>query len=111
LRGRTHALRDLRLFLEGREEATYARGTSTCTDKKTFRRIDVACFTSPADMRSGRCQVALPADAVPSFKSAHNRIVWSLRVEGSIPRWPDLKDEFEIQVRPPRVPAADAAAA
>jgi hypothetical protein len=111
LHGRTHALRDLQLFLEGREEATYARGTSTCTDKKTFRRIDLAGFTSPADMRSGHCRVTLPADAVPSFKSAHNRIVWSLCVQGSIPRWPDLKDEFEIQVRPPRGPAASAAAA
>jgi len=34
------------------------------------------------------------------FRSTNNRIIWAIDVRGDIPRWPDLKEEFEIQVRP-----------
>jgi hypothetical protein len=102
LMGRTHVLRRLRIFLEAREEATYRRGTSTYTDKKPFLNIEVATTASAAEMSTGQARVNVPADTAPSFKSDNNRIVWTLCIRGDIPRWPDLNEEFEIQVRPAR---------
>jgi hypothetical protein len=101
LTGRTHVLRSLRIFLEGREEATYRRGTSTYTDKKPFLKLEVRTINDPTQMADGQARIALPLNTVPSFKSDNNRIVWVLKVEGEIPRWPDLKEEFEISVLPP----------
>ncbi len=37
---------------------------------------------------------------LPSFKASDNRIVWTLRVEGDVPRWPDVEVEFELEVGP-----------
>src|SRR5205085_10285465 len=34
--GRVEALQNLQVRLEGREEATYTRGTNTCTDRSVF---------------------------------------------------------------------------
>jgi hypothetical protein len=40
--GRTHTLQRVRIRLEGREEATYRRGTTTSTDKNLFARLELA---------------------------------------------------------------------
>ena len=101
LTGRTHALRNLKIAVEGREEATYRRGTRTSTDRKVFLTLDAASVDDPARMLEGRANVPLPNDSMPSFQSTNNRIIWSLKVSGEIPRWADLKEEFVIDVRPP----------
>jgi hypothetical protein len=41
-----------------------------------------------------------------SFKSANNKIVWTLQLSGEIPRWPDVSEEFEIDVLPQGGPPA-----
>jgi hypothetical protein len=101
LMGRTQILRNLKVFLEGREEATYRRGTSTYTDRKPFLKLELAATSNPTDMAAGQARITLPLDTVPSFKSDNNKIVWAVKVEGDIARWPDLKEEFEIPVLPP----------
>ena len=98
LAGRTDVLRGLRIFLEGREEATYRRGTTTSTDRKPFLKLDLAATTSPAEMAAGQARIRMPLDTVPSFKSDNNKIVWAIKVEGDIARWPDLREEFMIEV-------------
>ncbi len=35
-----------------------------------------------------------------SFASDHNAVVWAIHVHGEIPRWPDVNETFEIEVRP-----------
>lgn len=104
LTGRTQALRRLRIFLEAREEATYRRGTSTYTDRKTFFKLEVTPAENSGSIQNGEARLTLPEGLVPSFKGEHNRILWFLRVEGEIPWWPDMKEEYLIQVRP--VPAS-----
>jgi hypothetical protein len=100
LTGRTDVLRSLKIFLEGREEATYRRGTSTYTDKKPFLKLQLVATTNPAEMGAGQARITLPLDTMPSFKSDNNKVVWAIQVQGDIARWPDLKEEFEVQVRP-----------
>jgi hypothetical protein len=98
--GRIEMLRRLNLRVEGREEATYRRGTSTCTDKSLFFVAELADITSVHEMRSGVCQLTLPARVMHSFSSANNKIVWVLQVHGDIPRWPDIQDEYPLTVLP-----------
>lgn len=104
LTGRTHLLRKLLIQVEAREEATHRQGTRSSTDRKSFLKLEVATIEAPAELATGQGQVTLPADTVPSFKSANNRIVWAVRLKGEIPRWPDLQEEFEIWVRPAGFP-------
>ena len=44
--------------------------------------------------------IAFPAEAMHSFSGGNNRIVWTLHVKGDIPFWPDVSEEFEIEVQP-----------
>ena len=100
LSGRAAGVKRLKITLEGREEATYRRGTDTHTDRHTFASVLVIDTTEPYEMASGSSAVLLPADAVPSFKATHNKIMWTLKVVAEIPGWPDSDDDFEILVRP-----------
>lgn len=102
LRGAVGRLRRLRITLEGREEATYRRGTDTRTERRTFARGLVLDTTHPLQMRQGSTSVEIPGDLVPSFEATSNTVAWLLKLEGDIPRWPDVGDEFPITVRPRR---------
>jgi len=96
--GDTRRLRRFRIQLEGREEATYRRGTDTHTDKSVFALIDLADATTAADIAAGAARVQLPAETMHSFASQNNKVVWALHVRGDIPRWPDIDDEFPFTV-------------
>ncbi|MFT3869096.1 MAG: DUF3592 domain-containing protein [Nibricoccus sp.] len=98
--GRTDRLSRFQLSLEGREEATYRRGTDTPTDKETFSRIQLLDTTDPTAMQAGSAKVQIPAGAMHSFKAPNNKIIWALKLHGTIPRWPDVKEEFSYEIAP-----------
>jgi len=98
--GSTRRLQRVRLFLEGREEATYTRGTSIHTDSEVFGVINLADTSERAGMRSGQARLTMPGNTVPTFHSEHNGIVWVLRIHGQSQRRPDIDEEFEINVVP-----------
>jgi hypothetical protein len=100
LDGRANRLQRLQITLEGREEATYRRGTDTRTDKEAFATIQIVDTTDPVAMHSSSAKLHVPPGAMHSFKSANNKILWVLKVHGDIPRWPDIKDEYPIEVAP-----------
>ena len=54
------------------------------------------------DLRRGKVKLAIPADTMHTFKSRNNRILWVLQVKGDIPRWPDIGDEYPLEVLPQR---------
>src|SRR5262249_33168227 len=97
---RLQNIRELRIFLEGREETTYRRGTSTYTEKEVFVKRDITRVTDPLMMSSGTAKVILPADSMHSFSSANNKIIWVIRLEADIEWRPDLNEEFPIIVLP-----------
>lgn len=105
LSGRTQVLRGLKLVVEAREEARYRRGTSTYTDRKPFLNLEVYASASSLEPETGHASIALPVESVPTWTGDNNKIVWVIRVHGEIPRWPDLKEEFVIEVHPPRAKA------
>ncbi|MBK9991906.1 MAG: DUF3592 domain-containing protein [Verrucomicrobia bacterium] len=100
IEGRIDRLQRLQISLEGREEATYRRGTDNVTDKEVFARIPLLDTVDPIAMHSGSAKLQIPPDAMHSFKSANNKIVWALMLHGEIPRWPDIKDEYPYGIAP-----------
>ncbi len=102
-RGSVHRLHRLRIFLEGREEATYQRGTSSYVDREVFARLLLAEITSWMEMNRGTAQCLLPMHTLPSFTAEHNKVIWALKVEGTIAHWPDVNEEYLITILPGKV--------
>jgi hypothetical protein len=48
----------------------------------------------------GQAQLLIPKDSMHTFTAAHNEIIWSLKVHGDVPRFPDVSDEFPIAILP-----------
>ncbi|HEY4761999.1 MAG TPA: DUF3592 domain-containing protein [Thermoguttaceae bacterium] len=94
----------LSLSLVCHEEATYQQGTNTRTETKEVFRQELYRrdnFEIPPGIPfETDCQVTVPADAMHSFKSTHNKIDWKLVVEGNIAGWPDFKRAFSVIVYP-----------
>ena len=100
--GNTSKVTAFTLTLEGRESATYRRGTNTHTDKHVFARLPIVTLDSPASLLTGRTSLSVPHKTMPTFKGENNAIEWVLTVKGSIPRWPDVHDEYAIIIIPTR---------
>lgn len=98
--GRVSKVRRLRITFEGREEATYTRGTNTVTDKHTFATFDIADTDDPVAIDTGRSVLTLPRGTVHSFEASNNKIKWTIKVHGTIKLWPDIESEYAIVVRP-----------
>ncbi len=100
LSGGTGGVRRLKVTLEGREEAQYRQGTSTRTDKEVFAVMPLVDTTDPYLMANGSTSFTVPESTLPSFRSEHNKIVWTIKAELEIANWPDSEEEFEVLVRP-----------
>lgn len=98
--GRSGMLQKLRVILEGREEATYRRGTSTSTDTKVFSEITAFETTEREFLAQGSARVVVPLTLMHTFEANNNKVLWRLRVRGEIPRWPDVDDEYPVHVLP-----------
>ena len=99
-RGNVRRLRNLRISLEGAERATYRRGTNTATDEHIFARIPIIETAEVAAITGGSARITIPEDLMHSFKASNNEIVWKLKVNGDIPRFPDVSEEFAFTVLP-----------
>lgn len=111
IQGNASRLRRLRIYLEGREEVQY-RDDSTSTNSRsgsnrsmrnskcTFATFELANLAQAQMMNSGHAQIKIPEDTMPTWKASNNKIVWAIQVEGDIPNWPDIKDEFPVTVCP-----------
>ncbi len=100
LHGSVERIRTFRIALTGREEATYRRGTNTQTDRETFADITVFESNSPWEMRRGQTAVVIPSDTMHTFTAPNNKVVWAIAVHGDIARWPDIDEDFAVDVLP-----------
>jgi hypothetical protein len=108
IEGAAERIAELTLTLEGREEATYQRGTDTKTDRSVFHRQRLARADEQGPIRRGEATFVVPQGSMPTFdtpEASHNKIIWSVRVHGALPRWPDVEEQFPITVLP-RAPEA-----
>ncbi len=98
--GAAGRIRRLKITIEGREEASYRRGTTTHTDRSTFATLVLFDGDQAASVGSGEVEVVIPAGSMHSFAASHNKIVWKLMVSGEIAHWPDVGEEFDLVVLP-----------
>ena len=101
IKGRVSRIRQFRIVLKGVESASYTRGTNTVTDTNTFYAAPIADRPQSLAMREGNAEVPIPPDLMYSFEAQNNSITWKIEVRGEIPFWPDVRDEFDINVHPP----------
>lgn len=102
LSGKCEMLHELRISVKGQEEATYSRGTSTCTDKNTFFESEVSRVVGIGISQGGDLSFTIPADSMHSFRSRNNSVKWSVLLHGEIKNWPDLNESFPLVVLPKR---------
>ena len=100
MKGAVNRLAHLKVSFEGLEEAKYTVGTDTRTDTHVFHTEIILESDDPREMSQGETVICLPASCMHTFRSSHNRIFWRLNVHGDIPNWPDIEEQFEIEVVP-----------
>ena len=96
--GNASRIEELRIDLVGLESATYRRGTDTTTETHEFARFQLAHTADWFEIADGAGSVVISAGAVPSFTGRNNKIIWEIRIAGVILRWPDLADQFRLEV-------------
>lgn len=111
LSGRTHVIERLTIHLEGVEEVSYRRGTSTHTERNTFRKIEIVNTDDRRELEQGRERVTVPAGTIHSFEAPNNKITWNLVLEGEIRRWPNVSEKYPIVVVPAELGGASGSAA
>jgi hypothetical protein len=107
--GSVNRIRSFTITFEGREEATYRRGTTTSTDKSAFATFELVRLNRSKEMRRGKAKIAIPTDTMHTFRGANNKVLWRFTVSGDIPRWPDVDESFDFEVLPHRLPEGGAA--
>ena len=99
-RGAAGRIQRLEITLEGREEADYTRGTDRVTAKETFATIPLVDTALRSSIPAGSTRIEVPADTMHSFSAPDNRIVWTLKLKGTIRMWPDVGEELPVVVAP-----------
>ncbi len=98
------SFRSLCVSLVCEEEARYHQGTNLRT--ATHRVLETEIFRREKfEVEQGSpfettCQFEIPAGAMHSFRSDHNKIQWKLYVKGDVARWPDFDRSYALSVHP-----------
>jgi hypothetical protein len=100
LTGAAHRVTGLRIALRGREEAKYRQGTDTKTDTHVFFTDMLVHASHATSLARGSGTIHVPAGSMHTFTADHNKVIWTLQVTGTIPRWPDIDETFDLTVRP-----------
>lgn len=100
LTGSSSKIKEFTVTLVGQEEATYRRGTSSYTDREAFLERTLVEHKDGAVGQNGSLTVKIPDQTMYTWKAPNNKILWLLKVQGVIEKWPDIKEEFEIEVVP-----------
>lgn len=100
LSGNVAKVERISISLEGKESATYRRGTRTVTDTHSFLSHPLITVVEKERLRNGELSVSLPASLMHTFEASNNKITYAIKVHGTIPKWPDIHAEFAVVVAP-----------
>ena len=98
--GAVSRLQNLKIVLEGREEARYRRGTDNAVDKHVFIRLPVFETTDSRLITQGQAQFSIPPNLMHTWDGGNNKIIWELKLHGEIPRFPDVSEEYPMTILP-----------
>lgn len=91
--------RSLRIEAKAQERATFSQGTSSITDRHDiWQQTLVAIDHADGSVPRGTASLTIPPQAMHSFQSDHNQIVWLFCVHVEIPWWPNISGEFSFSV-------------
>jgi len=79
LHGQVRRVPRLQIYLEGREEATYTRGTSSCTDKAVFANCSSCRHSGEFSRRLGQRRTPGPGGRYPFLYKAHTKSFGHIR--------------------------------
>jgi hypothetical protein len=96
-----------RVLLVCEEEATYRQGTDARTATRRVYEHEVYGHQE-TDEQAGRhlrsrAEMEIPASAMHSFRSEHNKVCWKLIVSGDLARFGDFERSFLLHVYPCRL--------
>jgi hypothetical protein len=89
-----------------RETAIYRRGSSTYTavhNHMHFEQTYPGRSYQSGQLFEDSLELQIPADGMHTFQAANNKLQWFVHVEIDFAKWPDYKDDFEVQVLPEMV--------
>jgi hypothetical protein len=72
-------------------------------EREVFASFDLADTSNDWEIPQGTVEIEVPADTMHSFEAENNKIIWEIKVEGEIEKWPDVGQNFSIAIRPMRV--------
>lgn len=94
--------KSIAIRLSGAESATTQNGKNSSTATSLFHDELLAELSLNSISANRPVAIRLPENAVPSFKGSSNKLVWKLRMDITLPGFPKITDEYEIDVRPLR---------
>jgi len=97
-------MNSLEILLVAEEKATYRQGTDTRTETQRVHEQQVF-YQEAFAIRRGlpfekQGTIEIPSEAMHSFRSEHNEVIWKLLVLGNMKRWPDYERSFHVVVYP-----------
>jgi hypothetical protein len=94
--------KSIALRLSGSERATSQNGKNSSTATSVFHDELLAELSLNSISANRPVAIKLSENATPSFKGESNKLVWKLRMDITLPGFPKITDEYEIDVRPLR---------
>ena len=68
-----------------------------------MRAFDLVNTGNDWEIPNGAAELTIPSETMHSFEGDANKIIWEIKVEGEIARWPDVGENFPITIRPIRI--------
>jgi hypothetical protein len=97
-------LKSIDISLTCEEEAVFRQGTNARTEtREVFRRkvYSIAdAVIRPGDALEAECDLAVPPEAMHSFRANHNQVQWKLIVHSDADGWQSFQRSFPVVVRP-----------
>lgn len=94
--------KSITLRLSGAETATSQNGKNSSTATSLFHDELLADIPLSSISANRPIAIKIAENAVPSFKGSSNKLVWKLRMDITLPGFPKITDEYEIDLRPLR---------
>ncbi|MFO7973840.1 MAG: DUF3592 domain-containing protein [Candidatus Hydrogenedentota bacterium] len=108
--GSTAKLQSLKVLLKGMEETRVRRGNKSSKKTETFEETVLYETTDPGEMKASEVGCLIPETARSTGTQGDSRVYWQLCIYGTIPMWPDVREEYEITVTPAAAAVAPAPA-
>ena len=102
LTGAVGRIRRWKILLRGLETRS-SSDNDGATHEETFYEETLLNTEQPLQMRQGSLTLTVPADQPPTARDSHRQTMWLLSVHGDIAFWPDVLEEFPLEVRPAEV--------